>query len=181
MTPTSNNTDKQSGECSRRSSLQNLRASIQKRLHSHFMSTLALCSSVFCMFFLLMNAFSYSGFMAIFLIPGVTEETAGPYAGMIASSFMVGRALSSYPWGKLADRYGRRFVLIVSLINAAIFSFAFGLSTSLPLAMLFRFLMGFGNGTMLVARTSITELARGDKELEKKGMGLVMSMVGVSL
>jgi hypothetical protein len=33
---------------------------------------------------------------------------------------------------------------------------------------------------MLIARTSISELSYGDHELEARGMGLIMSMVGVS-
>ena len=104
--------------------------------------------------------------MAMALVPGLTEETAGPYAGMIASSFMAGRVLSSYPWGKLADRYGRRFVLIVSLVNGVIFSVAFGMATSLPMALLFRFLMGVGDGTMLMARTAVTEVRGFFEKLE---------------
>ncbi|CAA7041789.1 unnamed protein product [Microthlaspi erraticum] len=34
------------------------------------------------------------------------EEDIGFYAGFVASSFMIGRALTSIFWGKLADRYG---------------------------------------------------------------------------
>lgn len=99
---------------------------------------------------------------------------------MLASSFMVGRALSSYPWGKIADVYGRKFVLVVSLVNSIIFSVLFGLSTSFAEALIVRFFMGLGNGVMLIARTAVSELAKGDHELESKGMGMVMSMVGVS-
>ena len=60
---------------------------LQKRLHSHFMSTLALCSSVITMFYLIMSIFPYSGFMVMHLIPGVDHENAGLYAGVLASSF----------------------------------------------------------------------------------------------
>jgi hypothetical protein len=34
---------------------------------------------------------------------------------------------------------------------------------------------------MIVARTAISELARGDKELESKGVGIIMSMVGYGM
>jgi hypothetical protein len=40
---------------------------------------------------------------------------------------------------------------------------------------------GLLNGTMIVARTAISELARGDKELESKGVGIIMSMVGYGM
>jgi len=153
---------------------------IGDRLHSHFVSTMALCSCVLTMFYLLMNCFPYSGFMAMSLVPGLTEESAGTYAGILSSSFMVGRAISSYPWGKIADVYGRKFVLVVSLLNSAVLSLAFGMSPTFFWAVACRFFMGLGNGIMLIARTSVSELARGDHELEARGMGLLMSMVGVS-
>lgn len=163
-----------------RRSIVSTASAIDERLHSHFVSTMALCSCVLTMFYLLMNCFPYSGFMAMSLVPGLTEESAGTFAGILSSSFMVGRAFSSYPWGKIADIYGRKFVLVVSLLNSAIFSLAFGASRSFTWAVTSRFLMGLGNGIMLIARTSISELARGDHELEARGMGLLMSMVGVS-
>lgn len=162
-----------------RRSIASTATAVEERLHSHLVSTIALCTCVLTMFYLLMNCFPYSGFMAMQLVPGLTEESAGTYAGILSSSFMVGRAFSSYPWGKIADVYGRKFVLVVSLLNSAIFSLAFGLSPTFAWAVASRFLMGIGNGIMLIARTSVSELARGDHELESKGMGLIMSMVGV--
>jgi MFS family permease len=94
------------------------------------------------MFYQLFNVFPYSGYMVIHLIPGVDNENAGFYAGMLASSFMVGRACSAYAWGQLADIYGRKFVLIVSLLISSIGSLAFGCSTTFFMAVLVRFIMG---------------------------------------
>lgn len=59
--------------------------------------------------------------MAMSLVPGLTHESVGFYAGVLSSSFMVGRAFSSYPWGKIADIYGCKFVVIVSLLYSAVF------------------------------------------------------------
>lgn len=165
----------------RRSIVSLLPAEADRRLHSHVGSTAALCASVLCMFYLLFSPFPYSGFMALQLVPGLTHDSAGTYAGMLSSSFMVGRTLSSFPWGVAADTYGRRFVLVFSLANSALLSVLFGLSSSFWWAMTVRFLMGLGNGTMLVARTLVSELARGDKDLEAKSMGAVMSMVGYGM
>ena len=55
---------------------------------------------------------------------------------------MVGRAISAYQFGKIADIYGRKFVLVLSLIVSAIGSLAFGLSTSYAMAVSVRFVMG---------------------------------------
>jgi MFS family permease len=148
---------------------------------SHFMSTLALCSSVFTTFFILMNVFPYSGYMVLFLVPAATKETAGLYAGFLSSAFMVGRACTSLLWGQLADIYGRKFVLVVSLITSAIGSVCFGCSATYTMALAVRFGMGLCNGSMVVARTASSELAKGNKALESKGVGLIMSMVGYGM
>jgi len=116
--------------------------------------------------------------MAIFLIPGLTPATAGTRAGFISSSYMVGRTVSSYAWGGIADTVGRKPVFYISFIIPGIFSILFGLSTSFSMALFSRFMMGVGNGLMLAAKTTVSELAKGDDQLEAKGMGLVMGMWG---
>jgi MFS family permease len=142
----------------------------------HTASVLALCLSVFTQSYLLISVFPYSGYMAIDLLEGVNGENVGSYAGLLASSFMLGRALTSYGWGKLADRYGRVPVLQASLVLSLVFSFLFGLSTSFALALLIRFFLGIGSGILIVAKVSASELACGNQVLETKGMGMVMGM-----
>ena len=107
-----------------------------------------------------------------------TAATIGPYAGVIASAFQIGRVPSAILWGKCADIYGRNFVMVVSLVSTIIGSLLFGLSTSYTMAVAVRFFTGVMNGTMIVARTQISELAKGDSGLESKGVGVLMSMVG---
>lgn len=41
------------------------------------------------------------------------EEDIGYYAGYVGSAFMLGRALTSVFWGVIADRYGRKPVIIL--------------------------------------------------------------------
>ena len=117
---------------------------VQQKLkrQRHFMSTIALCSSVLTFFYLLMSVFPYSGFMVMHLIDGVDHEHAGIYAGFLASSFMIGRAITSYPLGIVGDIYGRKFVLVFTSIIAGLGSLAFGLSTSYTMAIIVRFIMG---------------------------------------
>lgn len=172
----------------RRSTVSTVRQSMAKiaeqtreALRSHTMSSLALCSSVLSMMYLLMSAFPYSGFMAMQLIPGLTQESAGTYAGILSGSFMIGRLFSAYPWGMISDRYGRKFVLLFSTASSAILVVAFGFSFSFPFAVCIRFFTGTCNGTMIAARVSVTELAKGNHDLEARGMGLVMSMVGFGM
>ena len=150
----------------RRSTISNIRQSMndiaeqtREALHSHTMSSLALCSSVLSMMYLLMSAFPYSGFMALQLIPGLTHESAGTYAGILSGSFMIGRLFSAYPWGVISDRYGRKFVLLFSTASSAILMVAFGFSYSFPYAVCIRFFTGMCNGTMIAARVSVVSIS----------------------
>jgi len=138
--------------------------------------SLSVC--LFCHSYLLISVFPYSGFMAIFLIPRLNREDAGSYAGFLASAFMLGRVLCSYPWGKFADRHGRKIVLCISLGLSTFFSLCFGFVTSFKSAMLIRFFLGLSNGILVTTKTLISELANGNDELEKRGMGIVMGMWG---
>ena len=128
--------------------------------------------------YLLVSVFPYSGFLAMHLIPNLNEETAGSYAGLIASSFMIGRTFSSFEWGKAADRYGRVFVIKTSLFLSAIFSIFFGLAPTFCTALLLRCLLGLSNGLIGPIKTMVSEYARGDKNKETQMMAIVMGMWG---
>lgn len=52
---------------------------------------------------------------------------------------MTGRIVSAYFWGVVADRYGRRPVIVVSLGSTAGFAAAFGVSTTFFWAFFFRY------------------------------------------
>ena len=52
---------------------------------------------------------------------------------------MVGRVVGVYFWGLVADRYGRRPVVFISLWSTAAFAVAFGFSTTFFWAVVFRY------------------------------------------
>ncbi|KMS94977.1 hypothetical protein BVRB_013570 isoform A [Beta vulgaris subsp. vulgaris] len=70
------------------------------------------------------------------------EEDVGYYAGFVGSAFMLGRALTSIFWGMLADRYGRKPIIIIGTIAVVIFNTMFGLSVNFWIAISARFLLG---------------------------------------
>lgn len=105
--------------------------------------------------YLLVSVFPYSGFLAMHLIPKLTEETAGSYAGFIASSFMFGRMFSSFEWGKLADKYGRVFVIKSSFLLSAMFSICFGFASSFPMVLFLRCVLGISNGLIGPIKTMV--------------------------
>jgi MFS family permease len=116
--------------------------------------------------------------MAIELIDGINSETCGKYAGFIAASFMAGRAFTSLPWGMAADRYGRVFVLLSSLLLSAVFSLGFGTSRQFTWALVFRFSLGLSNGIVATLKTIVSEICRGNEKDETDMMSLVIGMWG---
>ena len=90
------------------------------------------------------------------LVESINE--AGAYAGFIAGVFMLGRVCSSILWGVVADKWGRKPVLVLSVTSIFGTSILFGLAKSFQVAVLARFLMGFGNAIVATTKTVIPEL-----------------------
>jgi len=143
-----------------------------------FLTTASLSFCMMIQSYLLVGVFPYAGFLAMHLIDGVTEETAGKYAGLIASSFMMGRFLSSYAWGKAADRYGRIFCIQSSLALSAVFSVLFGLSPTFGCALAARFGLGLCNGLIGPIKTIVSEVTDNDPKSETKMLAIVMGTWG---
>jgi len=143
-------------------------------------ATVALCVVVFAHSYLLISVFPYGGYMAMELVPEATTETSGKYAGLISASFMVGRAFTSVSWGQLADTYGRKFALLLSLALSGITTAMFGLSQSFTGALVWRFALGLSNGLLSTAKVLASEIACGNSNEEAKVMNSVMSMWGMA-
>ncbi|CAN1837610.1 Probable peptide/nitrate transporter At3g43790 [Linum perenne] len=88
------------------------------------------------------------------------EEDIGFYAGFVGSSFMIGRALTSFFWGRLADRYGRKPVILIGTFSVVIFNALFGLSSSFWMAISMRFLLGCFNSLLGTIRAYASEVCR---------------------
>jgi len=86
---------------------------------------------------------------------GMSKATAG----LLNTLTLIASALGSVAFGLLADRYGRRRMLSLSILTYSLFTFACGFSTSIALLGVFRFLLGLGmggewnSGATLVAET----------------------------
>ncbi|HEY7306605.1 MAG TPA: MFS transporter [Bryobacteraceae bacterium] len=86
---------------------------------------------------------------------GMTKSTAG----LLNSLTLVASAIGSFVFGMLADRFGRRRMLSQSILTYSIFTFACGLSSTVTMLAVFRFMLGLGmggewnSGATLVAET----------------------------
>ncbi|KIW02673.1 uncharacterized protein PV09_06110 [Verruconis gallopava] len=89
----------------------------------------------------------------------VPEADVGFYTGLIESLSSVMQVLTMILWGKAADRYGRKPVLVISNFACAIFTTLFGTSRSIWQLILFRCLSGSFTGSILAVRAMFHELS----------------------
>ncbi|VDI82976.1 Hypothetical predicted protein [Mytilus galloprovincialis] len=129
-----------------------------------------------------------SAFSLTFLFPflpemvlwfGYEEEEKGYYAGLIASAVFFGRAVGSYFWGWLSDKFGRRPIILITVFLNGFFSLAFGFTFNFPMAMITRFLTGLANGTVGTAKTVIYEIS--DNTNQAVGMSILSMAWGAGL
>ncbi|KAL5568747.1 hypothetical protein UlMin_025322 [Ulmus minor] len=107
------------------------------------------------------------------------EEDIGYYAGYVGSAYMLGRALTSVFWGLIADRYGRKPVIIIGSLTVVICNTLFGLSVNYWMAITTRFLLGSLNGLLGPIKAYASELFR--EEYQALGMSTVSTAWGIGL
>ncbi|XP_030925632.1 protein ZINC INDUCED FACILITATOR 1-like isoform X1 [Quercus lobata] len=107
------------------------------------------------------------------------EEDIGYYAGYVGSAFMFGRALTSVLWGMIADRYGRKPVILFGSVTLVIFNTLFGLSTNFWMAVSTRFLLGSLSGILGPMRAYASEICR--KEYQALGLSIISTSWGIGL
>ncbi|XP_033747531.1 protein ZINC INDUCED FACILITATOR-LIKE 1-like [Pecten maximus] len=110
---------------------------------------------------------------------GYAEEDKGYYAGLVASAVFAGRAVGSYFWGWLSDRYGRRPVMMITIFGNGFFSLVFGFTYNLPMAIISRFLTGLSNGTVGTAKTMLYEIC--DNTNQALGMSIISVAWGAGI
>ncbi|RDW57042.1 hypothetical protein BP6252_13914 [Coleophoma cylindrospora] len=87
----------------------------------------------------------------------IEEADVGFYSGLIESLFSVTQMLLMISWGKAADRFGRKPVLVFSLSGVAVATTLFGFSQTIWQMILFRCIAGVFAGTIVTVRAMISE------------------------
>ncbi|RLV96527.1 putative membrane protein [Spathaspora sp. JA1] len=87
------------------------------------------------------------------------EQDISKYSGYLASSFAFCQFLFAVRWGKLSDRIGRKFILLMGLAGTSISLILFGFSQNYYWALAARSLAGVLNGNVAVLRTVVGEIA----------------------
>ncbi|KAJ7740010.1 hypothetical protein DFH07DRAFT_751956 [Mycena maculata] len=78
------------------------------------------------------------------------------WTGILVSTFFATQFLTAILWATVADKHGRRFVLVVSLLGSAVTCVVFGTCTTLEEAICVRLLQGIFAGAVGVARGSVS-------------------------
>jgi MFS family permease len=91
-------------------------------------------------------------------LQSVSVNEAGNYSGVLIGMFMLGQVISAKTWGRISDKYGRRFPIISGLFTSGLMMLGFGLSTNVWMCAVFRFFQGLFNGNVLVAKTMMADI-----------------------
>ena len=76
------------------------------------------------------------------------------WVGIVIATYSLAQFISTPILGSISDRIGRRPVLMFGLAANSLFFIVFGLSGSLAMAIIARFLAGAGNGNIAVAKAA---------------------------
>jgi DHA1 family tetracycline resistance protein-like MFS transporter len=97
------------------------------------------------------------------------SETARLY-GFIIALYAIAQFVASPVLGALSDRYGRRPVLLVSLLAAAADYLFLAFAPSLPLLLMARLIAGLTGASMTVASSYMVDISRDDNRATNFGL-----------
>lgn len=85
-------------------------------------------------------------------------EDVGFYTGILAASFFLGQALSVSTWGALADKFGRRPVIIIGLLGSGASMLWLGFASTFAETLAARFVCGALNGNVAMNKVYMGEI-----------------------
>lgn len=113
------------------------------------------------------------------IIPYLVRQfrTDATTVGLLSLSFSAAQFVASPVLGVLSDRYGRRPVLLLSILGGSIGYFLFGFANSLALMFVARILPGFTGGNISTAQAFIADVS--SPEDRAKNFGLIGAAFGL--
>ncbi|KAJ8064323.1 hypothetical protein OCU04_006669 [Sclerotinia nivalis] len=106
---------------------------------------------------------------------GLSDAAISSQAGILQGCFTGAQVCTAVLWGKAADTWGRKMVLMIGLVGTAISCMGYGFSTTFWQAALFRAFGGAINGTVGIIRTMVAEFTKEKKYQSRAFLILPMS------
>jgi DHA1 family tetracycline resistance protein-like MFS transporter len=104
---------------------------------------------------------------------GATPRTVG----LLFASYSVMQLIFSPMLGRLSDKYGRRPILLISLMGTCLGFLILGFATTLAMLFIGRIIDGISGGNISTAQAYIADITT--KENRAKGMGLIGAAFGL--
>ena len=113
------------------------------------------------------------------ILPIFSKElgAANYQVGLIAMSFPIMNFLFAPFWGSLSDRFGRRPIILVSVLITGLAYLLFSQTVNLWLLLLSRILSGIGSANLSVAQAYIADIT--PPQERAKSMGLIGAAFGL--
>ena len=77
---------------------------------------------------------------------GIDKKNVAKWAGLTSAVFSLSQCLTAVLWGRASDKFGRKPTIMVGLTCTMICTLIWGMSTTLPMAIVARALSGACNG-----------------------------------
>lgn len=103
------------------------------------------------------STLSYLYYFLRSLDPSLPPAAISRQAGYLASAFAICMFLTGWFWGRVADRIGRKKVLLIGLISTSVANIVFGFSESYRGLVIARCFAGLMDANIAILRTMITE------------------------
>ncbi|KAL2182462.1 MFS general substrate transporter [Thermothelomyces heterothallicus CBS 203.75] len=103
---------------------------------------------------------------------GVEKNEVARWAGLTGAIFSIAQSCTAVAWGRASDKFGRKPVILTGLASTMACFLLWGVSTSLPMAITIRAIMGGGNGNVGIIRTMVAEMVP-EKSLQPKAFSLM--------
>src|SRR5256885_3343959 len=112
-----------------------------------------------------------------FYVEGTKFHASTSMVGLLFASYSVMQFIFTPILGRLSDRYGRRPILLISLLGTCLGFLILGFATTLTMLFIGRIIDGISGGNISTAQAYIADSTT--KEDRAKGMGLVGAAFGL--
>jgi DHA1 family tetracycline resistance protein-like MFS transporter len=132
-------------------------------------------STIFAIVFVDLLGFS----LILPLVPFYAKEfsASDTVVGLLVASYAAAQLIGAPILGRLSDRYGRRPVLLTSILGTAVGFLILGMASSLTVLFAARILDGLTGGNISVAQAYITDIT--EERDRARGLGLVGAAFGL--